>query len=143
MLGGMVFHDEMVHYYGFLNLDEWAKEHECHYEDETAGYRELCDYYINHYNRLIPNEPMERPDIIPESWYRYTMHDVDSGTRSNAIQIGIRKWVEWEEQTKQIYESMWKELVDIGEIAAAQFMSRYIRGVDDELKTARKKNIEQ
>ena len=141
MLGGMVFHDEMVHYYGFLNLDDWVEEHKCHYEEESEGYRELCDYYMNHYQMLIPNEPMERPDIIPESWYRYTRKDVDTATKRNAIIVGVRKWVEWEEHTKQIYEDMWKELVGIGEIAAAQFMSRYIRGVDDELKCAQKKHI--
>lgn len=138
MLEGMVFHDEMVRYYGFLNCDDMRREHECRYEDETKGYRKLGDYYMNHYNMLIPIEPMERPDIIPESWYRYMRQDVDTGTRNNAKEIGARKWVEWERQTKKLYEDMWKELVDIKEIASAKFLSHYISAVDDELTCAEK-----
>ena len=141
ILEGIVFHDEMVRYYGFLNLDDWKCEHEKHYEDESKGYRELGDYYINHYNMLIPVEPMNRPDVIPESWYRYARHDVDSGTKRNAVEVGIRKWVEWERRTKEVYQEAWKQLVDIGEIASAQFISRYIRAVDEELKCAEKKYI--
>ena len=103
ILEGMVFHDEMVRYYGFLNCDKWKNEHEWHYAEETEGYRELCDYYMNHYNMLIPVEPMNRPDVIPESWYRYMRQDVDAGTKKNGIEVGIRKWVEWErEQNKFI-----------------------------------------
>ena len=138
-LEGMVFHDEMVRYYGFLNLDEWKYEHKHHYEDETRGYHELCDYYINHYNMLIPHTPMNRPDVIPDSWYRYARQDVDTGTRRNAIEVGARKWVEWERQTKQVYQEAWKELIDIGEVAAAHFIAKYVCAVDDELKCAKKK----
>ena len=92
---------------------------------------------------LIPVEPMDRPDVIPDSWYRYMRMDVDSGTRKNGIETGIRKWVDWEREIKDLYQAMWKELVDIGEIAAAQFISRYIRAVDKELKNAEKHILEQ
>ena len=89
MLEGMVFHDEMVRYYGFLNCDKWKNEHEWHYAEETEGYRQLCDYYMNHYNMLIPVEPMNRPDVIPESWYRYMRQDVDAGTKKNGMVADI------------------------------------------------------
>ena len=52
-LEGMVFHDEMVRYYKFLNCDDMAHEHEERYEDETRGYRKLSDYYLNHYTDSI------------------------------------------------------------------------------------------
>ena len=142
ILEGIVFHDEMVRYYGFLNLDDWKNEHEWHYTEETDGYRQLCDYYMNHYNALIPVLPMDRPDVIPESWYRHTRQDVDETTKKNAKQAGINKWVDWERETKDLYQDMWKELVAIGEIAAAQFISRYIRAVDNELKNAEKHNLD-
>ena len=143
ILEGIVFHDEMVRYYSFLNCEYWKNEHEWHYAEETDGYRQLCDYYMTTYNKLIPVEPMNRPDVIPESWFRYSRHDVDKGTKDNGKEIGLRKWVEWERETKQLYQDMWKELVAIGEIAAAQFISRYIRAVDEELKCAEKHYLEQ
>lgn len=139
----MVFHDEMVRYYGFLNCDYWKNEHEWHYAEETDGYHQLCDYYMTHYNAMIPVLPMDRPDVIPESWYRYSRHDVDETTKKNAKEVGLNKWVAWERETKNLYQEMWKELVGIGEIAAAQFISRYIRAVDDELMNAEKHVLEQ
>ena len=143
MLEGMVFHDEMARYYGFLNCGRWKSEHEWRYVEETEGYRDLCEYYMTTYNMLIPVEPMNRPDVIPDSWYRYMRQDVDVNTRKNGMEIGIRKWVEWERETKNLYQEMWKQLVDIGEIAAAQFISRYIRAVDKELKNAESHALEQ
>lgn len=143
MLEGMVFHDEMARYYGFLNCGRWKSEHEWRYAEETEGYRDLCEYYMTTYNMLIPVEPMNRPDVIPDSWYRYMRQDVDVNTRKNGMEIGIRKWVEWERETKNLYQEMWKELVDIGEIAAAQFISRYIRAVDKELKNAESHALDQ
>ena len=141
ILEGMVFHDDMVRYYGFLNCDKWKNEHEWHYAEETEGYRQLCDYYMTHYNMLIPVEPMNRPDVIPDSWYRYMRQDVDAGTKRNGKEVGIRKWVEWERETKKFYQDMWKELIDIGEVAAAQFISRYISAVDEELKCAEREHM--
>lgn len=143
ILEGMVFHDEMVRYYGFLKCDDWKNEHEWHYAEETDGYRQLCDYYMTHYNAMIPVLPMERPDVIPESWYRYSRHDVDENTKKNAKEVGMNKWVAWERETKDLYQEMWKELIDIGEVAAAQFISRYIRAVDEELKNAENHVLEQ
>ena len=139
MLEGLVFHDEMVRYYGFIHCDDLKKEHECHYEDETGGYRKLGEYYMRHYNMLIPTEPMERPDVIPESWYRYARQDVDTQTRNNAMRVGMKKWVEWERATKQLYQDMWVELTGLGEIASACMLEHYIRDVDGELKCAEEK----
>ena len=139
MLDGLVFHDEMVRYYGFIHCEDYAKMHKEHYEDETKGYRKLGDYYMRHYNMLIPTEPMERPDVIPDSWYRYARHDVDKQTRDNAIRVGMKKWVEWERATKQLYQDMWGELTGLGEIATACMLEHYIRDVDDELKCAEEK----
>jgi len=142
ILEGLVFHDEMVRYYGFIHCDNFKREHEERYWDESEGYRKLCDYYMNHYNSLIPTEPMERPDVIPDSWYRYTRQEVDSQTRNTAIRVGAEKWVKWEKQTKNLYQQMWSELTGIGEIAAACFLECYIRDVDCELKHAEKSHME-
>jgi len=132
-LEGMVFHDEMVRYYAFLGLREHAEKHKKRYEDETEGYRKLCGYYLSRYKELIPEHPMTRPDVIPESWYRYEMRDVDERTRSTAVQNGHDKWMDWEQKTKTFYESMCKELFDKGEVAASMFVAKYVKGVDEEL----------
>lgn len=141
-LEGMVFHDEMARYFDFLNLCGYRECHKMHYEDETEGYRKLCEYYMNHFNRLLPNAPMERPNVIPESWLGYTRQDVDAGTKTSAVKTAIKRWVEWERETKDLYESMYAELLNENEIAAASFVLEYVKDVDRELKDAEKMHID-
>ena len=140
-LEGMVFHDMMARYYDFLGLRHEKDRHERQYYGETEGYRDLCSYYMGHYNRFIPETKMDQPVVIPETWYRYKRQEVDVGTKTSAVKAGVRKWVEWEQATKQLYEDMTKELIDIGETAAARFLSSYVKAVDDELCEAERKQI--
>ena len=136
MLEGMVFHDEMSRYFDFLDLCGYRYRHRKHYEEETKGYQKLCEYYMHHFNKLIPHQPMDRPDVIPDSWYNYSQTEVDSNTKRNAIRNATRKWVEWETDTKNIYENMCGELLNEGEIASYEFLSRFVKDVDEELKEA-------
>lgn len=141
-LEGMVFHDEMVRYFDFLNLCGYRDCHRHHYDAETEGYRELCGYYMNHFNKLLPPTPMERPNVIPDSWLGYTRQDVDTGTKTSAVKTAIKRWVDWERETKDLYESMYAELLNENEIAASNFVSRYVNDVDRELKEAEKTHID-
>lgn len=136
MLEGMVFHDEMCRYFDFLGLCGYRELHRDHYNEETEGYVRLCEYYMHHFNKLIPHTTMERPDVIPESWHMYSMKDVDAGTKRNAVRSAFQKWVEWESATKDLYEDMCGELLNNGEIAAEKFISHYAKDVDDELAEA-------
>ena len=140
-LEGLVFPDEMVRYYDFLSLDGYKECHEYHYAEESKAYRKLCSYYMDHYNRLIPTQPMSRPDVIPDSWYNYSRQDVDPGTKASGVKTAIEKWVSWEKRTKQLYEEMCEELLSLAEIAAADFLMCYVRDVDDELKYAMTKHL--
>ena len=85
---------------------------------------------------LIPDERFEAPDIIPSSWYDHTRDDVDVSTKKNAVKSGLTKWVEWERDTKKLYEQMYKELMELGEVASACKVKELICDVDCELKKA-------
>lgn len=139
ILEGMVFHDEMMRYYDFLNLGNERDEHYEHYMEESDGYQALSRYFVNHYNMLIPQEKMDRPNVIPESWYRFKRMEVDAPMKRTAIRNGAKLWVEWERKTKDFYQEMYRELIGLGEIAAAHFFMHFISAVDDELKHAEKK----
>ena len=133
ILEGMVFHDEMTRYFDFLTLYGYRDKQRKQYEEETEGYIKLCDYYQHHYNKLIPHTPMERPDVIPESWYMYTRQDVDPNTKKQSVKSALKKWEEWESETRDIYEDMCGELLNNGEIASARFLMEYVDDVDAEL----------
>lgn len=136
MIKGLMIHEELANYYDFLGLEGYKRCHEYHYIEETLNYRSLCRYFINHHNMLIPDTRVDTPDIIPESWYSHTRDDVDPSTKKNAIKLGLEKWVNWEKETKDLYQRMYKELIEIGEVASACKVKEFIHGVDYELKKA-------
>ena len=138
MIKGIMMHEQLTNYYDFLGLDGYKRCHEYHYISEICAYRGLCRYFTNHHDKLIPYSEVDNPEIIPESWYNYTRQDVDATTKKNAVRNGLTKWVDWEKETKQLYEQMYKELIDIDEVASACKIKELIMDVDKELKKAKR-----
>lgn len=132
---GMMLHENLANYYDFLGLKGYKRCHEYHFLEETCSFRKLNRYYINHHNKLISKKDIEPIKIIPDSWYRATRMDVDNGTKRNAIKSGLTMWHDWEKETKKLYEKMYKELMDIGEVASALYVKDCICDVDEELKS--------
>ena len=135
---GMMIHEQLANYYDFLGLPGYRDCHEYHFLHESCMYRKLNRYYINHYNKLIPEMEFEQVSEIPESWYSHSRSDVDVNTKRNAVKEGLTKWVEWETETKNLYSNMYKEIMENGNVAAAHFLEEYIEDVDCELKKATK-----
>ena len=136
MLKGMMTHEQLSNYYKFLGLNGYAKCHEYHFMKETCNYRKLQRYYLSHYNQLVQESEFDNPSVIPESWYNYTRQDVDPSTKKTAVKNGLTLWVSWEEETKKLYESLYKELCELGEIASANLLIDYITDVTQEVKDA-------
>lgn len=141
MAEGVMTHDLFVQAYDFLGLYGFSKCHEYHYIDEVKGYTELLHYYSTHYHKLLTIEDFPKPNIISQTWYKYTTMAVDTNTKRQAIQTMMKKWVEWEQETKKLYQEMYSELCKINEIAAADKIKCYIQDVSKELKYAEKKLI--
>lgn len=136
MLKGFMVHEQFANYYDFLGLDGYRQCHEHHYEEESKSYREIYHYYVTTYNKLLPNLKFENPNVVPSNWLNYTRQDVDTKTKRIAIQDGLNKWVEWEKDTKHLYQTMYQELMNIGEVGAACKIMELICDVSEELKTA-------
>lgn len=142
MIEGLMVHSQMSDYFGFLGLKGYQECHKYHYFEENTNFRKINKYYLHHYNKIIPELPFNNPKVIPDSWYKYTRQDVDANTRKSGIQAGMEKWVDWEEGTKALYQQMYKELIAIGEVAAAEEVANYICDVDNELSAAMQKSLE-
>jgi hypothetical protein len=67
--------------------------------------------------------------------------DVDVATRRTAVKELMTKWVEWERETKKVFQEARQALYNEGEIAAALELDQLILDVDDELIHAEKKLI--
>lgn len=139
---GVMFHDYMVDYFNFLNLHGYKKLSEYHAKHEMKGFRKLHSYYIDHYNKLIPDIRFENEEIIPSSWYQYTRQDVDINTKRNAVKMAFDKWEEWESATKKYFEEMYKELLNLNEIDSANKVCDMVSDVSDELKWVQRKKLE-
>lgn len=141
MIEGVAYHDELVKAFDFLGWYGFAKCHEWHYFEESKGYRELMHYYATHYHKILQLEPAPKGKLISDSWYKYTTMAVDSGTKRQALKTLMESWINWEKETKKLYEEMFQELTNLREVAAADEVRKYICDVTDELKHAEKKLI--
>ena len=136
MINGLMLHDQLANYYDFLGLEGYKRCHEYHYLEENIAYRSLNRYFINHHNMLIPEAKFTNINIIPESWYEHKREDVDIATKKNAVRSGLVKWVDWETKTKKMYEQMYQEAMNIGEVASAYKIKCLVKDADRELKMA-------
>lgn len=134
MIGGMMVHESMANYYDFLGLKGYKRCQEYHYLSETISYRSVCRYFINHHGKLIPEQEIDDPEVIPESWYTHKRTDVDTATKRKAVQDGYFKWKDWEMKTLELYKKLHKELLELGEIADAAKVEDLICDVSQELK---------
>lgn len=142
MIEGLMVHSQMSDYFGFIGLEGYQIYHKYHYFEENSNYRKISEYYLSHYNKIIKETPFHNPSVVPENWYQYTRHDVNATTRKNAVQAAMEKWVNWEKDTKKLYERLYQELINLNEIASAKEICKYIIDVDYELAEACQKHIE-
>lgn len=136
LIEGMMFHDRMANYFDFLGLMGYKRMHEYHFLRESAEMRGLNRYYLNHYNRLIPDTAVTAPQVIPAVWYDHSRKDVESSTKKTAVEAAIDQWAEWEHESKKLYEKAYCDLCDLGEVAAACKVKDMIQDVDQECKYA-------
>ena len=139
---GMMVHDQMASYYDFLGLRGYKKMHEFQYYKDSITYRKIQRYFINVYGRLVPEERVEDPQLIPEGWRGYKKEEVDANTKRNAVESGMKKWISWETDTKIKLQDAIKRLQDAGQIADAEFVKCILMDVTHELKCAERKLVD-
>jgi len=142
MIEGLMVHSQLSDYFAFIGLDGYQECHKYHYFEENSNYKKICDYYLHHYNKLILDLPFKNPAVIPTNWYQYNRQDVSAQTRKTAVQLAFETWVNWEKDTKKLYERLYQELINLNEIASAKEISKYIIDVDGELKEAYQEHLE-
>lgn len=142
MIGNLMRHEQMADYFDFLNLHGLKRWHEYQFFEESAELRGIHRYAINHCNRLVREDNVESVRSIPTSWYNYTRQQVDGATRKQAVKDAFQKWYEWETETKEHYEMLFKRLTDNGKIAEADKINELILDVDEEIKRLTRKMLE-
>lgn len=141
MSEGILYHRCFSKAYDFLGLFGFSKCQTYHAIEETESYHMLVHYYSAHYHKMLQDKEIKNPELIPASWYKYSTLDVDAGTKRNAIRELMSKWIQWEKETKKLYETLRKELYDLGEVSSSLELDKLIVDVSEELKHAEKQFI--
>lgn len=137
-IGGMMFHQQMADYYGFLNMCEYMCLHDKRFKEESESLRSLHHYYIEKYGKLIQQQKVSDPEAIPQVFMRYSQSDITSSDKHKYVLSGFEKWVEWEKETKDILMTCYKELINNSEFTTAQEILRRLCDVDNEIVEAKK-----
>ena len=141
MKKGVLIHNQMTSLFGFLNLKKYKKRQEKQFYEENKNCRELQDYYLNRYQKLLPELPVENPTLIPQNWIKYTKSEVDTNTKRSTTKDLLKKWIEWETQTKEIFQKAYNDLFENGDIDATYKVGELIQDVENELQFARELKI--
>ena len=142
MIKGLMIHNEIAQQFNFLGLEGYALSHYDHHIEETHDYMQLCNYYSNHYHKLIEILDIADPKLIPQSWYKYTTIEVDNKTRREAISTIMNQWINWEKETKTFYQNIYETLCILKESASAFEIGEFIHDVSKELADAEKDLIQ-
>ncbi|MBD5128424.1 MAG: hypothetical protein HDT43_00640 [Ruminococcaceae bacterium] len=134
-LNGIMFHNDMVQYFDFLNLHGYKRLHEYHCKCESECNRKLHGYYMNRYQKLLP-ESGEYSRAIPKDWYGYKRSEVTSADVKKGVKTGFEKWVEWERSVCAFLNEAVKELGELGDYAAVCEISERLCETEEELKRA-------
>ena len=136
MVGAKMLHSQLVQIFAFVDLLPDMRKQESQLQEETHGYSELCKYFIqHHHNVLVANNPPQI-DILNLGILKKSSDELTTEDKMYIIKYGMQEWIEWEKQSKILYEDCYRNLVDISEVASAEFVMRFVRDVDLELKEA-------
>lgn len=139
---GILFHNEMIKIYQFLGLYGYAKCQEYHYYEETVQYQSLQHYYSSNYFKLLQLMQITIPEVIANTWYKYSSQAVDLNTKRTTIKNLMNQWVNWEEETQQLYSTLYSELIAINETVAAEEVKKYLIAVTKELSDIKQTVLE-
>ena len=136
MVGAMMIHTQLTELFVFLDLMSDIKQQKKQLHDETDGLLTLEKYCTQHHHILITANNPPSIDILNLGVLQEANGNLSPDDRVYLIQYGMKEWIKWEKESKIIYENAYRDLMDISEIAAANFIMQYIRDVDKELKNA-------
>lgn len=128
------FHNDMADLFDFLGLRGFKRMHEYQFLAESAEYRSVRRYFLNHHGQLLNAGETERVSVIPDDWYKYTREDVSPTVRQQAVQRAMQQYRQWESDTKALYEKCATYLLGWGKVADFNKVNDLIRDVDSELK---------
>ena len=136
MVGAMMVHTQLTELFNFIDLKPDAKRQKKQLHEETDGLLKLEKYAAQHHHILITSDNPPQVYILNLNMLKQPNDKLSPDNKIYLIQYAIKEWIEWERESKIIYEDAYRNLVDMSEIATADFVLQYVRDVDKELRDA-------
>jgi hypothetical protein len=136
MVGAMMVHTQLTELFNFIDLKSDAKRQKKQLHEETDGLLKLEKYAAQHHHILITSDNPPQVDILNLDILERPNDKLSPDDKIHLIQYALKEWIEWEKKSKVIYEDSYRSLVDMSEIAAADFVLQYVKDVDKELRDA-------
>lgn len=136
MVGAMMMHTQLTQLFTFIDLLPDARRQEQQLQEESHGMIELNKYYSQHHHFISIAENPPQIDILSLSGLDKANGELTPKDKIRIIQYGMKEWIEWEKESKIIYEDAYHNLMKLSEIASADFVLRYVNDVNRELKDA-------
>lgn len=136
MVGAMMVHTQLTELFNFIDLEPDAKRQKKQLHEESDGLLKLEKYAAQHHHILITSDNPPQVDILNLGMLKQSSDQLSPENRAYLIRYAMKEWIEWEKESKIMYEDAYHNLVDMSEIAAADFVLQYVRDVDKELKDA-------
>jgi hypothetical protein len=136
MVGAMMIHTQLTELFNFIDLEPDAKRQKKQLHDESDGLLKLEKYAAQHHHILITSDNPPQVDILNLDILERPNDKLSPDDKIHLIQYALKEWIEWEKKSKVIYEDSYRSLVDMSEIATADFVLRYVKDVDKELRDA-------
>lgn len=130
----LMFHGQMTDLFDFLGLWGFKRMHEYQYFQESHSHRRLCEYYINHHNKLMGDGNPGSPQVIPPDWVQYSRFDVTPQIRKQAVEKAFKDYKGWEMETLELYSQYSRTLAESGMLADSSMVADLVVEVSEELK---------
>lgn len=137
MVEGLMIHDQLSQVFCYLNLYGYEKIHLHQYKDESDSYKDIARYYILNQDCPVRLGRVNDPGILNQSWFATKRSDVRPSSLKQIVGDCFKRWVDWESDTKALYQTLYTEAMSIGEVSAAAKILDYVVEVSEELIKAK------
>lgn len=131
-----MMHSELGDLFAYLGLKGFAKAHDYQFLSENQDMKLVNRYAIYHIGVLTNSEGVRGSRYIPSELSGVQRTDVNVMDKKDMARYGVETWVNWENETKELYGNWYTELCNNHSVASALFVDHLVKDVDDELKRA-------
>lgn len=132
LVGGMMFHSDMADLCRYMGFERLAKLHERGFEDDSSAYRKVHRLCVRRTGMLVPSGRQERDRYLDQHRAKRRT-DVTDDARADALKDAMARWAEWEEGTGDVFRSAARRLLDMGEMALSERVTKLADDTESEL----------